>query len=312
MGGLSSVFKSSDKQIEYFIQTTKFTKVWNAYKTSASAGVSHADEDHWVSELIELLKAQLGDDFKHNLDFLIEVDPITRNDATPKEMEKIYKTFIKSGSVNVGFAPLKKAFTDFSFCKWKTYDLGYDRKPRCSGTLIASSEAIPTGGDVRKGLWKRAEAAVISQISPSFDSLKETASFKTFLETHKDDISPFFPELFGASTAHLAQYNELELEYPSLFDHDDSNDYHYSVGYNHDVYSHPLAIDGDSNKYFHGLMVGGLIGGGAIIFILVVFCMGLAIGMAIYRAYMQREIKELEKENVAEGNQGIGERECCR
>eukprot|EP01083_Nonionella_stella_P159618 520841_1 len=85
-------------------------------------------------------------------------------------------------------------------------------------------------------------------------------------------------------------YNNLD--YQSLFDDSAPPIHHYESGlqlaqvHSNDHYD----LDGE---YYNGLLLGGVIGGGSVVMILVIFCIGVAFGMVICFGYQTK--KELEE-----------------
>eukprot|EP01083_Nonionella_stella_P081691 225192_1 len=92
-------------------------------------------------------------------------------------------------------------------------------------------------------------------------------------------------------TAHSGYYNDFD--YRSWFDDSAPRIHHYENGLQLDqVHSNQHYEDGE---YYNGLLLGGVIGGGSIVAILVVFCIGLAFGMVICFGYQQKKALEHRK-----------------
>eukprot|EP01083_Nonionella_stella_P081692 225196_1 len=92
------------------------------------------------------------------------------------------------------------------------------------------------------------------------------------------------------SKAHSGYNN---LDYRSLFDDSAPLIHHYENVLQLDPpYSIAHYEDGE---YYNGLMLGGVIGGGSIVAILVVFCLGLAFGMLVCFGYQQKKSLEESK-----------------
>eukprot|EP01083_Nonionella_stella_P274034 929976_1 len=323
MGGVIG----TPKAITYAIANAQFDSMWRLSKlyrpkTSSEAAAAEKREEpsetlpEWVKAFDALLRDNLGSDYEHYLDFLVEVHPITVTDANAETMNDIYEKYIQNHAVGIvsitedgrirGDKMTQSELYCFNHCDWKGYRKGRDRTrgdvenpvglhPVCnkgSPVMKSTTDVDKRGGDRKNGVWKHAESEVINTVSHSFKDWKEKPTFKTFLEANRVEIQMVLPDLFEAPSkaAHSDRQYQLLLDEP----------HSYSYGYNdyHGVDSSPLPITGDSNQYFDGLMMGGLFGGGAMILIMVVFCMGLAIGMAIYRSCMQPT--ELDKENDEE------------
>eukprot|EP01083_Nonionella_stella_P058314 152761_1 len=95
------------------------------------------------------------------------------------------------------------------------------------------------------------------------------------------------PKSEAAAGAHSGYSNNLD--YRSLFDHDEPiNSMHYE---NEFSLSH-VHSNGQGGEYHNGLLVGGVIGGGSIVVLLVIFCIGLAFGMIICFGYHQKKALE--------------------
>eukprot|EP01083_Nonionella_stella_P293322 997521_1 len=81
----------------------RFSKLYRP-KTSEAAAEKREEPSEtklpkWVKAFDELLRDNLGSDYEHYLDFLVEVHPITVTDAEAGTMNGIYKEFIQNDAV---------------------------------------------------------------------------------------------------------------------------------------------------------------------------------------------------------------------
>eukprot|EP01083_Nonionella_stella_P058310 152755_1 len=116
-------------------------------------------------------------------------------------------------------------------------------------------------------------------------STKEDPKWKTIKTLPKP------PSASGsASSAYSSYYNNLD--YRSLFD-EPAPPMHYENGLQ---LAH--VHGGQDGEYYNGLLVGGVVGGGSIVVLFVIFCIGLAFGMIICFGYQQKKaLEERKKED---------------
>eukprot|EP01083_Nonionella_stella_P280197 953083_1 len=146
-----------------------------------------------------------------------------------------------------------------------------------------AQHAVMTGGEAREA---RGFKKINTELLQDYEAeLVIEIEFKTDkYHTLKQSEEPI-------SHAHSGYYNNLD--YRSLFDDSAPLIHHYENELQLDpAYSIAHYEDGE---YYNGLMLGGVIGGGSIVAILVVFCLGLAFGMLVCFGYQQKKSLEESK-----------------
>eukprot|EP01083_Nonionella_stella_P072341 194991_1 len=140
MGGVIG----TPKAITYAIANARFDSMWRHSKlyrpkTSPEASAAEKGEEpeefetevpEWVKAFDALLRDNLGSDYEHYLDFLVEVHPITVTDAEAGTMNGIYKEFIQNDAVTpvrINDKMTKSELYCFNHCDWKGYRKGRER-----------------------------------------------------------------------------------------------------------------------------------------------------------------------------------------
>eukprot|EP01084_Bolivina_argentea_P218746 371140_1 len=145
MGGVIG----TPKAITYAIANARFDSMWRHSKlyrpkTSSEAAAAEKREESsetelpkWVKAFDALLRDNLGSDYEHYLDFLVEVHPITVKDANAATMKDIYKKYIQNHAVGIvsitedgrirGDKMTQSELYCFNHCGWKGYMKGSKR-----------------------------------------------------------------------------------------------------------------------------------------------------------------------------------------
>eukprot|EP01083_Nonionella_stella_P290560 988667_1 len=160
-------------------------------------------------------------------------------------------------------------------------------------TSDASSCTIwkPTIKDHVKKTTKRSsksmEIDTLNGLLGGFYARPDLYTITILQNSHTKAFDLFRPS--SSSSAYSGDYNYLD--YRSLFD-DPARpmDYYENELQLANVHSNAHYED---SEYYNGLLLGGVIGGGSIMMILIVFCIGLAFGMVICFGYQKK--KELEE-----------------
>eukprot|EP01083_Nonionella_stella_P140863 432900_1 len=140
------------------------------------------------------------------------------------------------------------------------------------------------------GILREISQDTHSQRYIAFTKDEGESNRKIYYSGYKDPSTETHP----SALSHSGYYNNLD--YRSLFDDSAPPIHHYENGLQlAQVHSNQHYEDGE---YYNGLILGGVIGGGSIVAILVVFCVGLAFGMLICFGYQQKKaLEERKKED---------------
>eukprot|EP01083_Nonionella_stella_P258837 884226_1 len=91
----------------------------------------------------------------------------------------------------------------------------------------------------------------------------------------------------SVASAKFDYYNELNVMFDDSFDYQHHGDIH-SV--------HSLPFDDYKPGSESSLLIGGVVGGSAVVIIMLIFCLGLAFGMIIYWGYSQKRALDVKRQ----------------
>eukprot|EP01083_Nonionella_stella_P014527 40783_1 len=168
-------------------------------------------------------------------------------------------------------------------------------KPESEWFMTDSGVIDPKETD---GAWQKAVKELIALVNVNtYEHWKNGKYFRDFILKHQeklqhdlgfDYIETCKPKLFEAE-AHLNAYNHYNADYRE----------HYSQNGLRQPHLHR------DRKYDHGytnpstFIVGGVLGATSIVLIMIVFCVGLALGMILYRNYMQHKaLKRTDDDDI--------------
>eukprot|EP01083_Nonionella_stella_P258838 884227_1 len=100
----------------------------------------------------------------------------------------------------------------------------------------------------------------------------------------REKLTNVFISVAGAK---FDYYNELNVMFDDSFDYQHHGDIH-SV--------HSLPFDDYKPGSESSLLIGGVVGGSAVVIIMLIFCLGLAFGMIIYWGYSQKRALDVKRQ----------------
>eukprot|EP01083_Nonionella_stella_P106052 305491_1 len=105
----------------------------------------------------------------------------------------------------------------------------------------------------------------------------------------KEKLTDLF---ISVASAKFDYYNELNVMFDDSFDYQHHGDIH-SV--------HSLPFDDYKPGSESSLLIGGVVGGSAVVIIMLIFCLGLAFGMIIYWGYSQKRALDVKRKKEEMG-----------
>eukprot|EP01083_Nonionella_stella_P052100 138374_1 len=249
---------------------------------------------HWQDVLLFLITLRAKEEFSiENIGFMVEVhnmELMEDGDAKRTEMKRIFHQYLNEEDPECTLVNQAKT----------TYERIGASVARGDITAIYTwNDAVFNSRQVIKDTLKRVKglAGKTPVKDTSESDIKQYELYNLFITRFASELSEEFHCAEPPDGAYSNYYNNLD--YPLFFD--DSAHYHYgiNVGLNH-IHSHSHVHSQDeSGEYMNGFIVGGMIGSGSILVIVLIFCIGLALGLVICFGYQRRkELKQRKEEEV--------------